>query len=86
MAGKKCDVPHCENVCVPTRFFDDTNITCMACRNFHCTECTKRIWTDQWTEETYSKPKYYLQGLRHEVFACAFCRAAFDRFVIVASE
>ena len=76
-----CDVPHCGNSCVATPMFDDTNITCMKCKKFHCTECTKSIWKGEWDGETFYKPKFILPGLRHEVFRCAFCRATFDRMV-----
>ena len=80
---RQCDVPHCENVCVPTETFDNTNITCMACSKFHCSRCTEQIWTGEWNGEVFYKPNLVVPGHRHEVFRCAFCRASFDRITEV---
>ena len=81
---RECDVPHCENACVPTEMFDNTNITCMVCSKFHCTQCTEQIWTGEWNGVTFYKPTYLIRGMRHEVFCCAFCRSSFDRITEVA--
>ena len=66
-------------MCVPTEVFDNTNITCMGCSKFHCTQCTDQMWTGVWNGEVFYKPKLVVPGLQHEVFRCAFCRASFDR-------
>jgi len=81
--ARRCDVPHCEKVCVPTRMFDNTNITCGECDHFHCTDCTNQIWTGEWNGTIFYKPVFSQPGMRHEVFRCAFCRTSFDRVEIV---
>ena len=78
---KPCDVPHCETEEIPTPMFVDTNITCMTCKKFHCSQCTKQIWTGNWNGETFYKPKILFAGMKHEVWRCAFCRSSFDRIV-----
>ena len=83
---RQCDVPHCEKVCVPALPFDNTNVTCMHCEKFHCTDCTSQIWTGQWMDSVFYKPTIVLPGMRHEVFRCAFCRASFDRIVKVDTQ
>ena len=77
---------HCEKVCVPALPFDNTNVTCMHCEKFHCTDCTSQIWTGQWMDSVFYKPTIVLPGMRHEVFRCAFCRASFDRIVKVDTQ
>ena len=78
---RPCDIPHCEEQDTPTIMFDDTNITCMRCNKFHCRKCTEQIWTGTWNGETFYKPKIIIEGMTHQVFRCAFCRASFDRIL-----
>ena len=78
-APRTCDVPFCEKVSRPTPMFQNDNITCMRCKNFHCDDCSKQIWSGEWQGEVFYKPKMLIPGLKHEVFRCAFCRASFDR-------
>ena len=81
-ATRTCDVPFCDKVCVESPLFSHKNITCMCCKNFHCDECSAKIWTGEWEGEVFHKPVLdFIVGLRHEMFRCAFCRATFDRFV-----
>jgi hypothetical protein len=80
MSKINCDVPHCCNVEKPTCYYDDTNITCMECGKFTCSKCCEEIWTGEWNNQIFYKPKYVLPNLLHQVFKCPFCRASFDRF------
>jgi hypothetical protein len=78
---KRCDIPHCEMECVPTRLFYDTtcNITCIRCKHFMCNGCTTRIWKGEWNGEQFYKHKSILPNMEHGVFMCPFCRSSFDR-------
>jgi hypothetical protein len=76
---RPCDIPHCEEKEIPTMMFDDTNITCITCKKFHCSKCTEEIWSGTWNGETFYKPKILIAGMTHQVWRCAFCRASFDR-------
>jgi len=76
---KKCDVPYCDKTCEATPMFDNTNITCLKCKKFHCNECSAQIWKGEWNGNVFYKPNMNFLGLTHEVFQCAFCRATFDR-------
>lgn len=77
-----CSIPHCENLTSNRGGFDHNSVKCWTCKHTYCECCTKQIWTGTWNGETFYKPKFVLQGLRHEVFKCPMCRASFDRLMV----
>jgi len=77
--SKMCDMADCNKMCVPTKPFENTNITCLKCKHFMCTDCTNELWLNEWTVEDFYKPKINMRGLKHQVFVCRFCDVSFDK-------
>ena len=78
-----CDIPFCEEYVSNYYCFDQKSIKCMSCGKGMCEDCCSKIWKGEWNGEQFYKPKIIIQGLKHEVFMCPFCRASFDRIVQV---
>ena len=78
---KCCEVFGCENdEYITPAFGSNVNVKCMTCDHFTCSSCCDQIWTGEWNQETFYKPKLTIMGL-HQVWKCPFCRASFDRIV-----